>query len=105
MGSEWRIPTANDCTELISYTTTSIIYNKYFKFANKKDPTKFIIFPLSGLYSGQLMSSSCLCLASTLYDASRCCFMDYNITLSTANVRNYRRSSGYQVRGIVKKTS
>lgn len=105
MGSEWRMPTANDCTELIAYTTINVINDMYFKFANKKDPTRFIIFPSSGIWSGRLMVNNCLFLSSTLYDASSCCYIAPNWVTPTSNVLNYRRSSAFQVRGIVKKTS
>ena len=51
MGSKWRMPTIEDCTELLSntnYEYTEINGVKGGKFISKIDPSKYIFLPFAG---------------------------------------------------------
>ena len=55
MGSKWRMPTIEDCTELLSntnYEYTEINGVKGGKFISKIDPSKYIFLPFAGLATG-----------------------------------------------------
>ena len=52
MGSKWRMPTNEDCVELLSntnYEYTEINGVKGGKFINKNDSSKYIFLPFAGL--------------------------------------------------------
>ena len=51
MGSEWRMPTIEDCTELMNntnYEVAEINGVKGEKFIHKNDPSKYIFLPFAG---------------------------------------------------------
>ena len=52
MGSKWRMPTIEDCVELVentNYEVTEINGVKGRKFISKIDPSKYIFLPFAGL--------------------------------------------------------
>ena len=112
MGDEWRMPTKNECQELIDETTnewTQVNGVNGYKFTSKTDESKYIFIPAAGNYingsvynvdSGYVWSSS-FDPDSYYHDAWRLDFNQYGINMFLDyDGRGWSRSDGQVVRGV-----
>ena len=110
MGGDWRMPTSDECEELINNTTNEWIsdYNgtgvSGRKFTHKTDTSKYIFIPAAGLCSGGSVNnvgsyggvwSSVL---HTIYPYSAC---GLGFNLYNCYMGNNYRYCGRSVRGVM----
>jgi len=106
MGSEWRMPTADELRELKANTTYSYVTIddvKYGKFTSKINPNAYVFFPTAGYYHNWSPNSVGKVFdvwSSTPYDSSNAYNMQYNPGYNWLGVTYDTRNDGYSVRGV-----
>jgi len=101
MGSEWRMPTADELRELINNTNYEWLYKNGCKLTSKTNPNAYVFFPAAGFYddgSQSLDQYQFHLWSSTAYATYQAYRLDCNS--SYVNCNDAARIRGFSIRGV-----